>query len=149
MSTDATCAKDLLQTLEDGREGYAKGADELSDSDRPELSATFRRFSAQRQQFADEIRALGQEYGDPVDADGSVAAALHRGWMAVRDAVTGSGPESTLRTALQGEDHAVSEYEKALDEGLSERFQELVRRQLGEIELARAEIRSQLESVGG
>ncbi len=147
MSTDAKCAKDLLQTLEDGREGYAKGADELADSDRPELAETFRRFSAQRKQFADEIRALGEEYGDPVDADGSAAAALHRGWMAVKDAVTGSGPESVLKTALQGEDHAVTEYEKSLEEGLSERFQELVRRQLGEIELARGEIRGHLDAA--
>ena len=44
MSTDESVTKDLIQTLEDGKEGFAKGADKLESSSEPQLAATFRRY---------------------------------------------------------------------------------------------------------
>src|SRR5690606_32605860 len=107
--------KDLVQTLEDGKDGFAKGADKLESEDAA-AAATFRRYSEQRHQFAEELRGLAEAYGDEIHESGSAAAAVHRGWMTLKDALTGSNPSGVLDAAEQGEDHAVREYEKALAE---------------------------------
>lgn len=147
MSVDRNTTQDLVKTAEDGKAGYAKGAEELEDSDRPELTTIFTRLSAQRATFSDELQALAQAYGDSVEEKGSAAAAMHRGWLTVRDALTNSGPESVLKTALQGEDHAIDAYERALKEDISSDTRTLVQRQLEEIKTARAEIQGLLDGT--
>ncbi len=146
MSVDQSTTQDLVKVAEDGEEGYRKGAEELTGSDRPELASTFTRLSQQRAGFSTELQALAAKYGDQVEEKGSAAAALHRGWMAVRDAVTGSGPDSVLKTALQGEDHAISAYEKALEQDISAETREVAQRQLGEIRAARTEVQGLVDS---
>ncbi len=113
-STDEAVTKDLIETLEDGREGFAKAAEKLADSNRPDAVATFEEFSQQRGRFADQLREMARAYGDDISESGSIAATLHRGWMAIKDAVAGDDPKGVFDAAEQGEDHAVSEYEKAL-----------------------------------
>ena len=141
MSTDARVAKDLVETLEDGRNGFTAAAERLRDSDRPELAATMQRFAEQRAQFATEIVSLGHEYGDDVDESGSAAGALHRGWIKLKDAVTGDDAGSVLGAAVTGEDHAVSEYEKALGADISEGFRTVVQRQHASVVAARDEVK--------
>ena len=140
MSDDAKAAKDLVQTLKDGRTGYTQAADKLADSDHPEWAETMRRLGDQRAGFAEEIVSLGDEYGDDVDESGSLLAGLHRGWLSLKDAITADSPSGVLDAVVQGEDHAVSEYDKALDEDLSDGFREVVTRQRGEIVAARDEV---------
>ena len=147
MSVDQKTTQDLIKIAEDGQEGYAKAAKELAESDRPDLSPTFTTFSAQRATFSTELQALAATYGDAVKETGSTAASLHRGWMAIRDAVTGSGPDSVLKTALQGEDHAVEAYEKALKEDISTDTRLLAERQLGQIQAARTELQALLKTA--
>lgn len=77
------------------------------------------RFAEQRREFSAELRGMAETYGDAIDEGGSAAAAVHRGWIALKDALTGADPKPVLRAALQGEEHAISEYEKALEEDLS------------------------------
>ncbi len=116
MSIDRNVCQDLVQTLEDGKEGFLKAAERLSSSDRPDLAAKFRDYSAQREGFAQERKGMAAQYGDGVDETGTVAATLHRGWMAVKDMLAGSDPGGVLDAAEQGEDHAVAQYERALAE---------------------------------
>ena len=67
MSVDARVSKDLVETLRDGQEGFAKAAEKLVDSDTPEIAASFQRFSQQRGQFASELEEMGKAYGDDVE----------------------------------------------------------------------------------
>ncbi len=140
MSTDARVAKGLVETLKDGRDGFTSAAERLRGSDRPELAATMQRFAEQRAQFAGEIVAMGHDYGDDVDDSGSAAGALHRGWIKVKDAVTGDDPGRVLGAAVSGEDHAVSEYEKALGEDVSDGFRAVLQRQHSSVVAARDEV---------
>ena len=140
MSNDASVTKDLLQTLEDGRAGFEKGAEKLDSTDAPELAPTFRQYSQQRAAFATELRSLAQQYGDQLDSDGSLAGTLHRGWLSLKDALAGSKPDGVLDAAEQGEDHAVSEYEKALDADISPELRAVVQRQLTEIRAAHDDV---------
>ena len=147
MSEDASVTKDLIETAKDGQEGYAKGADKLADSNAPDLAETFRRYSEQRAKFATELQQLAQSYGDDIDKSGSVAGAVHRGWMAVKDALAGSDdPGGVLDAAEQGEDHAVSEYKKALDSDISPELRMVVQRQYADVQAAHDQIRSLREA---
>jgi uncharacterized protein (TIGR02284 family) len=136
MSNDAAVTKDLLQTLEDGRDGFAKGAEKLESDGEPGLAGSFRQFAAQREQLAKELEVLAASYGDQIEESGSLAAKAHRGWMAVKDAVSGSDPSGVLDAAEQGEDHAVDEYRKALDADISPELRVVVERQLEVVQAA-------------
>ena len=143
MSADEKVAKDLVETLKDGRNGFASAAEKLRDSDSPEAAATFQRFSDQRAAFVQDIVSMGHAYGDDVDESGSVAAKLHRGWISLKDALTGDDASSVIGAAVTGEDHAVSEYEKALKEDdLSDGFRTLVQQQHASIVAARDEVKA-------
>lgn len=142
MSTDEAVTKDLIQTLEDGTDGFAKGAEKLDDSDRPDLAATFRELSEQRAQFSAELRGMASQYGDEIHESGSLTGALHRGWMSLKDVISGSEPDGVLDVAEQGEDHAVSEYEKALGQDISAGLRTVVERQLTDVRAAHDRVRS-------
>ncbi len=142
MSTDRSVTKDLIQTLEDGKDGFARAADRLADSDRADLSAVMRNYSEQRATFSAELEAMAAGYGDDIDQDGSVAAAVHRGWMAVKDAITGSDAKGVLDAAEQGEDHAVSEYKKALDQDLSPDLRAVIEAQFTDIKKAHDDVKA-------
>jgi uncharacterized protein (TIGR02284 family) len=142
MSDDAKAAKELVETLKDGERGFASAAEKLRNDDRPEWATTLQRFSEQRAGFHREIVAMGHEYGDDVDNSGTATAALHRGWIALKDALTGDDAGSVLGAAVTGEDHAVTEYEKALEQDLSAGFREVVTRQHAAIVAARDEVKA-------
>ena len=140
MSTDEDVTKELVETLEDGRKGYEQSADKLKDSSSPEIAADMTRLADQRRQLSTELRQMAGSYGDTIDESGSATAAVHRGWIALKDALSGADPTAVLRAAVQGEDHAISEYEKALDKDLSPSLREVVSRQLGQIRSARNQV---------
>lgn len=143
MSADAKVAKDLVETLKDGRDGFASAAEKLRDSESPEVAATLQRLSEQRAGFARDIVDMGHDYGDDVDESGSVAAKVHRGWLSVKDALTGDDASGVLGAAVTGEDHTVSEYEKALEQDdLSDGFRAVVQQQHVAITAARDEVKA-------
>ena len=142
MSTDEKVTKDIVQTLEDGKEGFASAADKLADSDSPEMAASFRGFSEQRATFASELRALADAYGDDAAESGSIAGAVQCGWMSLKDALTGSDPKGVVKAAEQGERHAVDEYEKALGEDISAGLKAVLERQLVDVRAAHETVRS-------
>lgn len=142
MSADEKVAKDLVETLKDGRAGFAAAGEKLRGSDQPQLAETMQRFSDQRGEFARQIVEMGHEYGDDVDEGGSLAATLHRGWLKMKDAVTGDDAGAVLGAATTGEDHTVSEYEKALEQDLSDGFRAVVQQQHQAVVAAREEIKA-------
>ena len=140
MSDDAKAAKELVETLKDGERGFADAAEKLRDGEHAEWATILQRFSEQRAGFWREIVDMGHDYGDDVDESGTVAAAVHRGWIALKDAVTGDDAGAVLKAASTGEDHAVSEYEDALKMDLSAGFREVVVRQQAAVVAARDEV---------
>lgn len=148
MSRDESVTNDLVQTLEDGETGFTRAAERLEDSDRADLAQTFREFAAQRQAFSAELRSMAQAYGDHVDDDGTVVAALHRGWMAIKDALSGSDATGVLTAAEQGEDHAVAEYEKALaHDDVSAPLRAVIERQYAHVKAAHDAVKAMRDEV--
>ena len=147
MSDDAKAAKELVETLKDGERGFSHAAEKLRDGEHPEWATTLQRLSDQRAGFWREIVDLGHDYGDDVDESGTVAAAVHRGWISLKDALTGDDADAVLKAAATGEDHAVSEYEDALKMDLSAGFREVVVRQQAAVVAARDEVKA-FQSAG-
>jgi uncharacterized protein (TIGR02284 family) len=142
VSDDKHVAKEIVETLKDGERGFAAAAEKLRDGDHPEWATTLERLSAQRAGFWRDIVAMGHDYGEDVDESGTLAAKVHRGWISLKDALTGDEPGSVLKAVLTGEDHAVSEYEKALQQDLSTGFREVVSRQHAAVLVARDEVKA-------
>ena len=142
MSTDESIATDLIRTLENGREGFEKAAERLDSSNRPEVAIKFREFAQQRAAMSDELKRIAGAYGDDIDQRGTVPGAVHRGWIAVKDALTGDDADAVIGAAETGEDHAVEEYQKALDADISPEFRPLVARQMAAVQAAHDYVRT-------
>ena len=148
MSVDKKVTEDLVQTLKDGQTGFADAADRLEASKSPQWAGVLRRLSSERAGFLVELERLAAAYGDEVEESGSVAAKVHRGWMAVKDKLSGSDPDGVLAAAVSGEDHAVSEYEDALSKDISADLRTVVETQAGAVKAAREQIKA-LQAAAG
>lgn len=148
METDKTAGvlEDLIETLEDGRKGFEQAAERIEDSDEPMLAVDLRRFAQQRSEFSVELRALAGSHGIEIKEEGSAGGALHRGWMTLKDALTGDDPRAVLAAAEAGEDHAVSEYDDALDEELPADVRSVVERQARAVKSAHDEVQALRDS---
>ena len=144
MSTDESVATNLIQTLENGKEGFDKAAEKLADSDRPEVAAKFREFAQQRASMSDELKQIAVAYRDDPDQRSTLPGALHRGWMSVKDALTGDDADAVIGAAETGEDHAVEQYRDALESDISPEFRPVVARQMASVEAAHDYVRSLL-----
>jgi uncharacterized protein (TIGR02284 family) len=137
VSDESTTVKELIKTLEDGRDGFAKAAEHLDDDAAPEVGRRFREFSAQRGAMVDELRRCAQLQGYIVPEGGTMAGTVHRGWIAVKDALTGDDAAAVIAAAERGEDHAKSKFRDALsDQTLTAEVRAVVQKQAQEVEAA-------------
>lgn len=135
--------EDLIETVEDGRKGFEKTAERLRKDGYADLASQMSEYSEQRARFASELREAAARGGFEIDEDGSIAGALHRGWIALSDALTGDDPAAVLSAAEAGEDHAVDEYEDALeDDELTGEMRGLVARQASEVKQTHDRVRA-------
>src|SRR6266478_3894030 len=140
MKKENTVLNNLIETLKDGQEGFKQAAEGVSD---PRLKSPFRDYSDQRSRFATVLQSEARRQGETEpETTSSAAGALHRGWINLKSAITGGNEHAILAECERGEDSAVEEYKKALDDGLSPSAQELVSRQFAEIKAAHDRIRS-------
>jgi uncharacterized protein (TIGR02284 family) len=131
---------DLIQTLKDGQEGFKQAASGVDDT---QLKSTFEQFSLQRSKFAGELQSEVTGLGEPEPEDsGSVSGAMHRGWTAIKGAVTNHDRHAILAEAERGEDVAVAAYDKALEKDLPSPTKDIVTRQQREVKAAHDKIRS-------
>jgi uncharacterized protein (TIGR02284 family) len=130
----------LIETLKDGQEGFKQAAEGVKD---PQLKAVFDEYSRQRGRFAVELRSKAQS-ADERDSEmsGSAAGALHRGWINLKSALTRGDDHSILAECERGEDSAVEQFRKALNNGLSAPVQEIVSRQYVQIKEAHDRVKN-------
>ncbi len=103
---------DLTEVLKDGQQGFETAA---KDAKAPELQAAFHKYAAQRAEFASRLQARVAALGADVEKRGSVAGAMHRGWINLKAALSSNEPQAVLEEAERGEDAAVEAYRKALE----------------------------------
>ena len=139
MKKENSVLNNLIETLKDGQEGFKQAAEGVSN---PSLKSLFRGYSDQRSRFATALQSEARQHGETEpETSSSATGALHRGWINLKSAITGGEEHAILAECERGEDSAVEEYMKALNDGLSPSTQELVSHQFVEIKAAHDRIR--------
>jgi uncharacterized protein (TIGR02284 family) len=130
---------DLIETLKDGQEGFKQAAEAVKDA---QLKSLFAEYSQQRMRFAAALQSQVQMLGKDPETSSSTAGSLHRGWINLKSALTGGDDHAILAECERGEDSAVEEYRKALDDDLSPSLYELVSQQYTDVKASHDRIRN-------
>ncbi|WP_323765069.1 PA2169 family four-helix-bundle protein [Marinovum sp.] len=111
MSDHIDTLKKLHTRLIDSRNGYQESRKEVSDE--AAFVGFFDRRIAERERFHTELhQQLGKE-GVDVSESGSAAATAHRGWLKLRDAITGDD-EAVYDEIINGETALLENYDDAI-----------------------------------
>jgi uncharacterized protein (TIGR02284 family) len=136
----------LIETCKDGQQGFTTAAEGIERSD---LKSLFFEFAQQRSQFAGELQSLVQSLGGDPENSGSVAGALHRGWIDIKSAVMGRDESAILNECERGEDAAKNAYKSALEENLPANVLETVQTQYTAVQSAHDRIKALRDSANG
>jgi len=135
--TERSVMNHLIETCRDGERGFRHAANHLT---APPVKALFAEIAQQRERFAADLLTHAQRLGGESESDGTATAALHRGWMTLKDALTGHDDQAIIREAVRGEDAAIAAYRDALDGMLPPTARDVVERQYAEVRQARDRI---------
>ncbi|MGI4777872.1 MAG: ferritin-like domain-containing protein [Janthinobacterium lividum] len=117
---------DLLENSRDGEYGFRTCAEQVETASAKQL------FSGRAdgcRQAGEELIPLIRKYGgEPADG-GTVAGALHRGWVQVKGTVGADSELSILESCERGEDSAIARYRKALKQSLPADVRTVVQKQ--------------------
>ncbi|SNC63372.1 conserved hypothetical protein [Hymenobacter gelipurpurascens] len=134
----ARAYNDLVEINKTAAKGYQEAAEGVSS---PELKSKLSQLSQQRAQFASELTQHANQYGitpqDETTVEGVVAdaaAAVHRGWINIKSAITGQDDSAILGECETGDATALSSYETALkSRELPTEARTVIEKQHGEI----------------
>lgn len=129
----------LIETCKDGQNGFQTAADSVQNS---ELKSVFYEYAQQRAQFSGELQNIVRNLGGDPENSGSTTAALHRGWINIKSAVTGQDDASILNECERGEDVAKNAYEEALQESLPANVSQTVQQQYAQVKEAHDRIKA-------
>ena len=128
--TERAVLNQLIETCRDGERGFLYATDYVKDS---LLKAIFTEAASQRQRFAADLLPHAQRLGGANESDGTTAAALHRGWMTIKDTLTGHDAKAILREAERGEEAALAAYKDALEGMLPPAARDMIERQYRDV----------------
>ncbi len=103
--------QNLIRMNIDSRDGFREAAERIDD---PALVNAFKKISTERSGQASDLQHYVVLNDETPVSEGSTAAALHRTWMKVRDALSSSDRYTVLAECERGEDHIKQAYEAAL-----------------------------------
>ena len=129
----------LVRTCLDGENGFRTAAADISDVN---LRRLFESYAQQRAEFAAELQQELTRLGHKPPDSGHASAALHRGLMEVKAAVSGRDEGTIISECERGEDVALEAYQAALGASLPDELRGIVERQLLRIKEAHDQVRS-------
>jgi uncharacterized protein (TIGR02284 family) len=144
-SDSARAFNDLVEINKTGAKGYQEAAEGVSN---PQLKSELSRLSQQRAQFAAELEQQARQAGIDVTNDNTVegvvadaAAAVHRGWINLKSAITGQSDVAILGECETGDSVALQAYESALKaQAIPAHISSVIQKQHGEILAAKNQI---------
>ena len=120
----------LIETCRDGERGFLYATSFVKD---PLVRAIFTEAASQRQRFAADLLPHAQRLGGENEAEGTTTAALHRGWMTIKDRLSGHDVQAIIREAERGEEAALAAYKEALEEMLPPTTRDVIERQYADV----------------
>jgi uncharacterized protein (TIGR02284 family) len=133
----------LIELNRDGQKGFQEASDKIES---PQIKEFCSKQSLARAQFVGELQPQVRSLGGEPEKTGSVAAAVHRGWIDLTSTL-GGGDHAILVATETGEDYAVGEYKKALDETLPAPVRKIVDRQFQSVKRAHDKVKSMRDSL--
>ena len=122
---DISVLNSLIETTIDSVDGYRHSANEATNS---RFSESFRNWAKDREDVVSRLRDRVRELGGTPEHDGGILAAMHRQFLSLRDAVTGSDDQSVIAEVDRGESYLDDKWQAALgDTELSPETQALIR----------------------
>ena len=116
--TTARAYNDLVEINKTATKGYQEAAEGVTS---PQLKAELSKLSQQRAQFASELSQHATQFGISTESEGTIegaltdaAAAVHRGWINIKSAITGQDDSAILGECETGDATALKAYETAL-----------------------------------
>jgi uncharacterized protein (TIGR02284 family) len=135
----ASVLNSLIETCKDGQEGFRAAAENVKSAD---FKSLFSELSMQRQQFTAELQTLVRSLAEDTEKTGSIAGALHRGWIDLKAALTSGDEHAILSECERGEDSAVAEYRDALEhDDLPANVRSVIRQQYMGVQAAHDRVR--------
>lgn len=123
----------LVEVCRNGQHGFRRAAERCQDT---HLQALLAEYASQREQFAAQLRYQVSRLGGRPEDSGTVAGAVHRQWMNVRNVVSSDADRALVRECERGERFALASYKLALQHALHPEVVLLVEDQRNQIEIA-------------
>ena len=111
-SRDISVLNSLIETTLDSMKGFADAAEDSNGAH----TAFFREMAAERSACASQLQARVTVLGGDPEEHSSYTAAAHRGFMNLRQALTGSDERAIIEEVERGEDYIKGQYEAALQD---------------------------------
>ena len=124
---------ELIAVCKDGENGYREAAGHVRNS---QLETVFSEYAKQRAGCARQLQAEVERLGGAPAHAGTLTAALHRGWIDLKSAVTGGGPSAIIAACETGEDFAQAAFERVVNADLTGETRLLVEKEWRQIEEA-------------
>lgn len=118
---------DLAECCKDGEYGFRACAEQ---AERADLKSVFLQRADDCRGAAQELYEQIRKLGGEVDEGGSASGALHRGWVAVKAALSTYDDKAVLEECERGEDNAKARYSKALKQSMPAGIKLIVERQM-------------------
>jgi len=112
-SNVTTTLNHLISIAQDGVNGIGRAIEDAQDQ---QIKATLRDIHQIREHMVQELKAVVTQLGGDPNQSGTLAGAAHRAFMEVREMVTGDGDQALIQECIRGDEHAVNEFQDALNE---------------------------------
>jgi uncharacterized protein (TIGR02284 family) len=127
----------LIETSRNGQLGYAEAARLVEDT---QLQTVFEGYSKERAGFVKALQAEVTKLGGTPSESGTIGAAMHRGWMELKAAVTLGDGAAILAACETGENSAWTHYKHVIDSDISGESRALVDKQWEKVKEAIAHL---------
>jgi uncharacterized protein (TIGR02284 family) len=134
--TERAVLNHLIETCTDAARGFRSAADHVKDQN---LGKVFLEIAAQRERFAAELQPHAQRLGGAAAADGTTAAAVHRGWIDIKSKLR-HDDGAIVAEAARGDGVTVHAFRDAVEGMLPPNTRELIEREYAEVSAAHARI---------
>lgn len=135
MTTEDTIAhlNQLIEASKNGELGYTTAAEHVNNT---QLKSVFQEYARQRARFVQQLQIEAARLGGAAVVSSSFPAALHRGWIDVKSALSGGDGSALVNACETGEAAALAAYQRALDLDISGEIRTLIDQQYRKIQEA-------------
>ncbi len=133
----------LVQTCKDGEEGFRTCAKAVLS---PPLQQMLEARAEECAAAAEKLQGMVMELGDVPEEHTSAGGDMHRRWINFKALITGQNEKAILDECERGEDAAMHNYEKALEEALPPAVREVVQMQYAGVIRNHGQIRALRDS---